>query len=256
MTPPEVVVKAASTVIRKDDRDTEVCGPFDLEVGSGEFLALLGPGGSGKSTLLRMIAGLLPLSSGEIRVGGRKVVSPQTEIGVVFEKPFLLEWRTALENVLLQAEIRGLDLHSSVDRARRLLVMLGLAGFERRKPRNLAPGMAVRVALCRALVHDPDLLLLDDPFHDLDPLEREQIASDLQRLGLTPGTTILLATHSPAEAVRLSDRVAVLSPGGRIQQCLTIDLPRPRRFDKTTTPHITEYCSSIRTLLHAQGTLR
>ena len=256
MTPPEVTVSAACAVIRKGDGDDEVRGPFDLEVRSGEFLAVLGPRGSGKSTLLRMVAGLLPLSSGEIRVAGRKVVSPQTDIGIVFEKPLLLEWRTALENVLLQTEIRGMDRNASVEQARRLLVMLGLEGFETRKPHDLPPGMAVRVALCRALVHNPTLLLLDDPFHDLDPLEREQIAPDLQRLGLTPGTTILFATHLPAEAVQLSDRVAVLSPGGCIQQCLTIDLPRPRRFDRATTPRISEYCSSIRTLLHAQGTLQ
>ncbi len=256
MTPPEVKVSAARAVIRGDRGSMEERGPFHLAVGRGEFMALIGPRGSGKSTLLRMIAGLVPLSAGEIHVAGSAVVSPLTDIGIVFEKPLLLEWRTALENVLLQAEIRGLDHNSSVVRARRLMVILGLGGIEDRKPNDLAPGMAVRVALCRALLHDPPLLLLDNPFHTLDPLEREQIVSDIQRLGLTPAATILFATHLPAEAVQLSDRVAVLSPGGSVQHCLTIDLPRPRRFDRATTPRITEYCNSIRTLLYAQGTLR
>ncbi len=255
MAPPEVIVSNAAVIVRTADGDTATRGPFNLSIRGGEFLALLGPAGSAKSTIVKMIAGLMPVSAGEVRIGSHRVESPQLNLGIVFETPLLMGWRTALENVLLQAEVRGLDRHSSVDQARRLLAMLGLSGCESLLPHMLSPGMAVRVAVCRALVHDPPILLMDDPFRDLDPLDREQIATDIQRLSLSPRTTVLLATRLPTEAVQLSDRVAVLSPEGRVQQYFSIELPRPRRLDKAMTPVISECCSAIRTLLQAQGTL-
>jgi len=255
MSAPEIKVRAAITITRSRDGSNRTRGPFDLGVRSGEFLAILGPEGSGKSTLLKLVAGLLTLSSGEIRMVGDPWSPFHPGIGFVFAQPYLLPWRTVLQNVLLQAEIRGLDPKTSTEQAQRLLTMLGLNGQEQRLPYELSVAAAVRAGLCRALVHDPALLLMDDPFRSLDPLDREQIASDIQRLALSPRRTVLLATSLPTEAVQLADRVAVMAPNGNVQHYLSIELPRPRRLDKATTPQITEYCTSIRLLLHAQGTL-
>ncbi len=230
-------------------------GTLDLDLTGGEFLSMVGPDGCGKSTLIRMIAGLIPLKSGEIHIGDRRVSSPQTDVGIVFTEPNLMEWRTSLENVVLQAEVRGMDLRAGKEQARRLLVLLGLEGHENRKPDELTASQQVRVALCRALLPFPPLLLMDDPFRRLDPLSREQLATDLQRLKLTPRLTSILATSQIMEAVQLSDRIGVMAPDGGIVQLLTIDLPRPRRLDKATVPLIMDYSSAIRTTLQAQGIL-
>jgi NitT/TauT family transport system ATP-binding protein len=255
MPAPEITVRAASTTTRSRDGSTRIRGPFDLDVHSGEFLAILGPAGSGKSTLLKLTAGLLKLTAGQVQMLGDPWNPVHPGIGFVFSRPYLMPWRTLLQNVLLQAEIRCLDDKTSREQAYRLLAMLGLGGEERRMPHELSPAAAVRAGLCRALVHDPSLLLMDDPFRFLDPLDREQIAVEIQRLALIPRMTVVLATCLPNEAVQLADRVAVMAPDGTILQYLSIDLPRPRRLDKATTPQITEYCTSIRLLLHAHGGL-
>jgi NitT/TauT family transport system ATP-binding protein len=167
-----------------------------------------------------------------------------------------MEWRTALENVMLQAEVRRLDRRRYTEQARRLLVLLGVEGNEYLKPHELTIPLQVRVSLCRALLPSPSLLLMHDPFRWLDPLNREQVTIDLQRMMLTPAMTVILATPQIMEAVQLSDRVGVMSADGRIIQYLSIDLPRPRRLDKATVPQFMEYCSVIRTSLQAQGLLR
>ena len=255
MPAPQIIVRAVSTATRSRDGSTRMKGPFDLDVRSGEFLALLGPAGSGKSTLLKLIAGLLKLTSGQIKMLGDPWDAVHPAIGYVLARPYLMPWRTLLQNVLLQAEIRGLDDKTSRGQAYTLLTMLGLSGAESRMPHELSPAEAVRGGLCRALVHNPSLLLMDDPFRCLDPLDREQIAAEIQRLSLTPRMTVVLATCLPNEAVQLADRVAVMAPDGTIRQYLSIELPRPRRLDKSTTPQITEYCTAIRLLLHAYGGL-
>jgi NitT/TauT family transport system ATP-binding protein len=255
MAAPEIKVRAATTITPSRDGTNRKRGPFHLEVRGGEFLAILGPAGSGKSTILKLIAGLLRLTSGQIQIAGDPWSPVHPGIGFVFARPYLMPWRTVLQNVLLQAEIRGLDGRKSREQAYTLLTMLGLNGEGDRMPHELPPAAAVRTGMCRALVHNPTLLLLDDPFRSLDPLNREQIAADLQRLSLNPRMTVLLATCLPAEAVQLADRVAVMAPDGTVQQYLSIELPRPRRLDKATTPQIAEYCNSIRLLLHAHGVL-
>ena len=187
-------------------RDISLC------VERGEFVSLLGPSGCGKSTLLGLVAGLIVPSSGRVRIEGQVVTRPQTEIGIVFQTPVLLDWRRVLDNVLLQVEARRLPMEPYRQRARDLLARVGLAGFENAFPFELSGGMSQRVSVCRALVHDPPLLLMDEPFGALDALTRDQMMIDLQRLWSGTKKTVLFVTHSIAEAVFLSDRVVVLSP--------------------------------------------
>ena len=236
-------------------KDGEVgVGPFCFEVGQSEIVSLVGPGKCGKTTLLKMLAGLIPPTSGEIRIFESKVEAPQTDIGLVLQEPFLLDWRTVMQNVLLQAEVRRLDIGESEVRARRLLASLGLAGCENLRPRQISRGDQQLVSICRALVHDPPLVLMDEPFAVLDPLAREQAIMELQRLWKNVSPTVVIVTQNIAEAVQLSDRVAALSQGcGQVLEILPIELPRPRRLDQCTTPRIAEYSNRVRTIFHAHG---
>lgn len=214
---------------------------IDLSVGEGEFISLVGPSGCGKSTLLRVLAGLRPASSGEIVVDGQRVTQPISKVGMVFQAAVLLKWRTVLENVLLPAELAGLNPARYRDRARELLKLVGLGGFETKRPGELSGGMQQRVSLCRALLLDPPLLLMDEPFGALDAMTRDDMNLELLRVwgeaseGATR-KTVLFVTHSIPEAVFLSDRVVVMSPRpGRIAQIVDIDLPRPRTVETRAT---------------------
>ena len=231
-------------------------GPFCLEIGQGEVLSLVGPGHCGKTTLLKLIAGLIPASSGEILILETKVQAPQTNIGLVLKDPLLLGWRTVMQNVLFQAEVRCLDIRESEVRARGLLVSLGLAGAENLRPRQISRGDQQLVSICRALVHKPSVVLMDEPFEVFDPIAREEAIMELQRLWKHVSATALIATQNIAEAVQLSDRVAVLSEGpGQVLEVLPIELSRPRRLDRCTTPMIAEYSNRVRTIFHARGIL-
>jgi NitT/TauT family transport system ATP-binding protein len=223
----------------------------------GEFISVLGPSGCGKSTLLMIAAGLLPRSSGSVRVNGQEVNRPLTDVGIVFQAPVLLDWRTALENVLIQAEARRLDLVKYRQRARELLASVGLEGFENKYPHELSGGMRQRVAICRALLHDPPLLLMDEPFGALDALTRDQMVLDLQRIWNEQRKTVLFITHSVSEAVFLSDRIIVMTPRpGVIDRVLEIDLPRPRKLAMRQTPEFGQYTRQILELFLARGVLR
>lgn len=205
---------------------------LDLKVRAGEFLAIVGPSGCGKSTLLRLVAGLLAPSEGRIEVGGVAVRGPVTRLGFVFQKPVLLPWRDVLGNVLVQLELRGRLPAGARERARALLHAVGLEGFERAAPYELSGGMQQRAALARALVHDPPLLLMDEPFGALDALTREQLRIDLEELWLATGKTVLFVTHAIDEAVALADRIVVMGPRpGRIERIVPVPLPRPRGLD-------------------------
>jgi NitT/TauT family transport system ATP-binding protein len=222
----------------------------------GEFLSILGPSGCGKSTLLMIVAGLIPASSGLVAVDGKKVDRPRTSIGIVFQSPVLLEWRTALGNVLLQTEARRVHRRAAEKRARALLAAVGLSGFEDRYPHELSGGMQQRVSICRALIHGPDHLLMDEPFGALDSLTRDQLGLDLQRLWMLQKMTVLFITHSIAEAVFLSDRVVVMSPRpGRIDEIIDIDLPRPRTLAMRETPQFADYSRRIMEIFLARGVI-
>jgi NitT/TauT family transport system ATP-binding protein len=229
----------------------------DCRIERNQFVSLLGPSGCGKSTLLRIMAGLAPASSGSVSIEGRPVLRAQTQLGIVFQNPVLLEWRDALGNVMLQAEARAMDQRAADSIARRLLAQVGLAGFERKRPSELSGGMQQRVAICRALLHDPTIVLMDEPFGALDALTRDQMNVDLQRLWAQGEKTVVFVTHSIPEAVFLSDRVMVMSPSpGHIDLDLPIQLERPRRLATRDSRAFAHYCSQIRDAFARWGVLR
>jgi NitT/TauT family transport system ATP-binding protein len=252
---PHIRLSGVGKVYDTQDGVVEACAGVTLEIRQSEFVAIVGPSGCGKTTILKMVAGLVPCSSGTITVGGRRVDRPQTDVGIVFQDAILLDWRDVLANVLLQADIRRLDRTTFEPIARHLIEATGLQGFEGRKPYELSGGMRQRVSICRALVHDPPLLLMDEPFGALDALTREQISMDIQRVWMEKRKTALHITHSIPEAVLLADRVVVMSPRpGRIVEIIDIDLPRPRRLDRLP-PLFNEYAGRIRDIFKAKGVL-
>jgi NitT/TauT family transport system ATP-binding protein len=228
-----------------------------FDVGAEEFVSIVGPSGCGKSTLAMIVAGLLPASEGRVTIAGRIVQGPQTDLGIVFQNPVLLAWRRALDNVLLQIEMRDLPVARYRERAQALLGSVGLAGFEARYPHELSGGMRQRVSICRALVHDPPLLVMDEPFGALDALSRDQMALDLQHLWSRGRKTVVFITHSIAEAVLLSDRVVVMTPRpGVVDTIVDVDLPRPRRLTVRDDPRFGVYTRAIHERFLARGVLR
>ena len=249
-------VSELTQVYRRAKLTTHALDRVSLEVREGEFLAVVGPSGCGKSTLLRLIAGLLAPISGEILLKKKPVRGPQTDLGIVFQSPVLLEWRTVLDNVLLQLELRGMDPGPYRDRAHELLAQVGLGEFADRYPRELSGGMKQRAAIVRALIHDPPLLLMDEPFGALDALTREQMRIDLEALWATTRKTVVFITHSIDEAVLLADRVIVMSARpGRIERVLPISLPRPRGLEARRAAHFTEAADVITSIFLARGVL-
>ncbi|MPZ25152.1 MAG: ATP-binding cassette domain-containing protein [Micromonosporaceae bacterium] len=245
-----------SQVYRSPERIVEALCGVSLDIRDGEFVSLVGPSGCGKSTMLMIASGLLTSTGGEVLVEGTPVRGPQTLPGVAFQDALLLDWRTVMGNVLIQLEGRKLldDAHRA--RAGDLLRRVGLTGFENAYPRQLSGGMKQRVSICRALVHDPSILLLDEPFGALDTMTREQLMLDLHRLWYEQRKSVLFITHSIAEAVFLSDRVAVMTPRpGRIERIVDIDLPHPRSPGLQVTPEFNAYVSQIHGLFQARGYL-
>jgi NitT/TauT family transport system ATP-binding protein len=254
---PYLEFRNLTKVYATDDGPVRALDQISLAQRQGEFLSILGPSGCGKSTLMMIAAGLLAASNGLVIVRGQRVVAPRTDIGIIFQSPVLLEWRTALGNIMLQAEARRLDRKAAERRARELLAAVGLAGFEGKYPDELSGGMRQRVSLCRALIHNPPQLLMDEPFGALDALTRDQLVLDLQRLWNESRMTVLFITHSVAEAVFLSDRVIVMTPRpGRIDRVIDIDLPRPRTLAMRESPEFNGYNRQILDLLLARGVLR
>lgn len=221
-------------------------GPIDLDIKPGEFVSLIGPSGCGKSTTLLLASGLEPCSTGSIEVDGKVLTKPISEVGIVFQDHLLLDFRAAMGNVMLQQEIRGLDKAATRARADMLFERLGLTLAKDRYPRQLSGGMRQRVSIARALVHDPSMLLMDEPFGALDAITRTQIRHDLEMLWLETRKTVLFITHSIEEAVGLSDRVLVMSNGpGQIVEEIRIDLPRPRPAHLGEYPEFSEYAERI-----------
>ena len=225
-----------------------------FSVRRGEFVSILGRSGCGKSTLLKMSAGLTAITTGTIRIEGRPVNGPVDGLGMVFQTPVLLEWRDVVGNILLPLEILHQDRRAGVERARELVRMVGLAGFEQRYPAELSGGMQQRVAICRALIIDPPLLLMDEPFGALDALTRDEMGAELLRIWNTTHKTIVFVTHSIEEAVLLSDRVVVLTERpGRVRSVVEIDLPRPRTPDVRVDPRFAEYGLLLRQAVFKGG---
>ena len=223
-----------------------------LEVAENEFVTLVGPSGCGKSTLLKLVAGLTPVTRGTVRVRDTVVREPFADVGIVFQHPVLLPWRTVLANVLFSAEMLGLDPTSQRQRALDLLELSGLGGFEMRYPRELSGGMQQRVAICRALLPDPSLLLMDEPFGALDAMTREEMGFELLRIWEERRKTILFVTHSIPEAILLADKVVAMTPRpGRLARVLAIDLPRPRTVDLEFDPKFKAYSDEVRGLIFA-----
>jgi NitT/TauT family transport system ATP-binding protein len=252
-----ITVDHVSKTYRTGTGPVGALADVSFTIRAGEFVSLLGPSGCGKSTLLRIIAGLETATAGTVSIGGRVVVGPQTQLGIVFQSPLLLAWRDALGNVLLQAEARRMDRRKAETAARELIASVGLAGFEHKWPRELSGGMQQRLAICRALLHDPSLLLMDEPFGALDALTRDQMNIDLQALWRRGEKTVVFVTHSISEAVFLSDRILVMSPRpGRVVLDAPIGLARPRRMRMRDTPEFAAYQEQIRTQFARSGVLR
>jgi NitT/TauT family transport system ATP-binding protein len=252
-----IAIDDVSKVYTARGDDVEAVRNLSLDVAAGEFVSLVGASGCGKSTILTMVAGLVPVSGGRIRIDDVSVIRPQTNIGFVFQDPVLLDWRRAVDNVLISVEGRRLPLAEYRTRALGLLHSVGLTGFEARYPFELSGGMRQRVSICRALVHDPPVLLMDEPFGALDALTREQLMLDLLRIWQERRKTVLFVTHSISEAVFLSDRVVVLTQRpARIQEIISIDLPRPRGLKLRQSAEFARYTQRILGVFEAQGILR
>ena len=250
---------SASRVVKRYERADGLVAldGIDLTVKPGEFLSILGPSGCGKSTFLRCVAGLETISGGTLRLSGKDIVGPPDDIGMVFQRDALLEWRTIERNILLTLEFRKKPVKQYADKVRELLELAGLTKFKDSLPSQLSGGMRQRASICRALVDSPHFLLMDEPFGALDALTRDQMNVELQRIWLSQKNTVLFVTHGIAEAVFLGDRVAVFTPRpGRIREVIDIDLPHPRTLEIRDSHQFTSYCHHIRDLFVEMGLLK
>ena len=244
---PVIELKGVAKTYGTGDAAVVSVKPTDFTIRDGEFVVVVGPSGCGKTTLLKMLAGLLPPSAGEIVVEGRIVTKPHRNVGIVFQSPLLLPWRRVLGNVMMPVEVKKLPQEEYRKRALDLLGMVGLAGFEKKYPWQLSGGMQQRVAICRALVHDPKIVLMDEPFGALDAMTRERMNVELQRIQRETRKTVVLITHSIQEAVFLAYRVVVMTPRpGQIAAVYDVPLRRPRSLDVMGEPVFTQLAQKIR----------
>jgi NitT/TauT family transport system ATP-binding protein len=242
-----VSARGVSKTFEVDGDVVDAVERIDLNIASGEFVTLLGPSGCGKSTLLMMIGGLETTTHGRIEIAGRPVTGPRPDIGIMFQDATLLPWKSAVDNVLFPFQVTGRRVGDHRDRAAALLQRVGLGGFESKKPSQLSGGMRQRVALCRALIDEPELLLMDEPFSALDAITRDEMNVVLMDLWSQYRKTVIFVTHSLREAAFLSDRVVVMSRRpGRILADIRIDLPRPRDPSVGETREFNEICAVLR----------
>ncbi|TVR06251.1 MAG: ABC transporter ATP-binding protein [Salinarimonadaceae bacterium] len=237
-------------VFTRAEHSVHALDHIDIDIEEGQFISVVGPSGCGKSTLLKLVAGLRPPTGGEIEILGEKVKGPRSDVGIVFQSPVLLPWRTVLQNVMLPIEVLRLDHSAYKAKARELLDLVGLGGFEKAYPQELSGGMQQRAAIARALVYDAPILMMDEPFGALDAMTREQMNVEVQQIWERSGKTVVFITHSIPEAVFLADRVIVMSPRpGRVLRDLHINMPRPRGLDDMLTPEFGEHVREIRGML-------
>ena len=252
---PMIEIAGLNKVYRtREGQRIEALKDVNFDIADGEFVTVVGPSGCGKSTLLKILAGTLKRTTGSVRVRERPIDGPSRDVGVVFQAPVLLPWRTVLQNVLVPIEIQGLSLKEYEPRARAYLKLVGLEGFENKYPNELSGGMQQRVGISRGLVHEPAFLLMDEPFGALDAMTRETMNLELLRIWSQSRKTVMLVTHSIPEAVFLADRVVVMSPRpGRITEILEVDLPRPRTLEMINSERFGGYVSAIRKYFHSLG---
>ena len=249
-----ISITSLSKTYRTKDAALTALSDLNVEIEDGEFVAVVGPSGCGKSTLLKILAGLHEASSGTATVGGVPVDGPRRDIGIVFQSPVLFPWRTVFENVMLPAEVQNLDASKHQSLASGLLRLVGLGDFGHLYPRELSGGMQQRVAISRALINNPALLLMDEPFGALDAMTREHLNVELQRIWLETRKTVLFITHSIPESVFLADRVLVMTPRpGRFVEDIRISLPRPRTLEIMNTSKFGNYVAHIRALFNVTG---
>ena len=237
----------------RSGENVQALSNIDLEIADHEFISVVGPSGCGKTTLLRILAGLDIASAGVASVDGEPLSGPRADVGVVFQQATLLPWNDVLNNVLLPLQLRGDRSQASVDRAKKLLSFMGLGDFAKKYPFELSGGMQQRVAICRALMRDPRILLMDEPFGALDAMTREMLNMELMRVWSDERKTVVFITHSIPEAVLLGDRVVVMSPRpGRISAIIPVDIERPRSLRTMGLPRFGAICDEIRSMFGAE----
>ena len=253
-TEPALQVNNLRVSFIESDGSLEVLDDISFSLQPSSFVSMIGPSGGGKSTLLRVLTGLVTPTAGEIHFGTQTAENARPNIGMVFQKANLMPWRSVIENITLPLELAGVPLKDARVQAMQMVAMVGLETFEKSLPHELSGGMAQRVAIARSLVHDPDILLLDEPFGQLDALTRERMGEELLRIWQTSRKTVLMVTHSIPEAIYLSDRVLVLTQRpARLCLDLLVDLPRPRSEEMRYTRHYTELAHRLRQELYAGG---
>jgi len=252
--PPLIAIEKVSRDFTGGATAVRALEAVTFEIQAGNFVSIVGPSGCGKSTLLKIIAGLLPASSGRVSINDQPVVEPLENVGMVFQAPVLLKWRSVLGNIMLPVEFAKMNVATHLARAQALIDLVGLKSFEDMYPHQLSGGMQQRVSLCRALVTDPQLLLMDEPFGALDAMTRDELDLELLRIWEERRKTVLFVTHSIQEAVFLSDHVFVMSARpGRLLEQLPIELPRPRTLAVMSGAAFGEYTLKIRSLLGTSG---
>jgi len=235
---------------------TQALTDISFTVGDGEFVTVLGPSGCGKSTLLFVATGLKKPTSGKVLINGEELKCPIKNVGFVFQDHLLLEWRTVLSNIMIQGEFRGMGKEECKDRAIKMINLVGLSGCEDKFPHELSGGMQQRVSICRAMMHDPDILMMDEPYGALDALTREQMRVDLEKLWIKQKSTVLFITHDINESILLSDRIVVMTlRPGTIKEIIVNKLPRPRSLRVTESPEFMEYRKHITDLFMNMGVL-
>jgi NitT/TauT family transport system ATP-binding protein len=248
-----IEISGVSKTYKTRDGEVPSLRPIDFNVRDGEFVVVVGPSGCGKTTLLKMLAGLLPPSTGEIRIDGKAITKPHSGVGIVFQTAMLLPWRSVFNNVMMPVEVKNLPREEYRKRAQALLDMVGLQGFENKFPWQLSGGMQQRASICRALVHDPKIVLMDEPFGALDAMTRERLNVELQRIQRETSKTVLLITHSIPEAVFLADRILVMTERpGKIAAVYDVPLERPRTLDVLADPVFIELSQTIRRHFNAK----
>jgi NitT/TauT family transport system ATP-binding protein len=255
--PPYISIQNVSKTYGSRGGDVTALRDISLDVAANEFVSILGPSGCGKSTLLKCVGGIEPVSAGTIDIAGQRISAPPPNTGFVFQRDVLLDWRSVLDNILLPVEFYRRDRKQYRQRALELLAMLGLEGTERRYPWELSGGMRQRVAICRGLILDPALLLMDEPFGALDAITRDELNVELERIWERSAKTVLFITHSIAEAVFLSGRVVVMDKNpGRIAEIVEIDLPRPRTLALRETADFALYVRQLRSTFERLGIMK